>query len=159
AFALPLDADPLEHLHAMPGALDHLEVDAYRIPRLEFRHLAALAVLDVLNHVHGATSSGRGPRMLAEPPRPSQIGPAAGPPPPAVPPPQGPAPPVLAGRQPAGPPPATEVLGPGVVRVLEAAVERLRERLLHPALGVAQRSRQLAGDGVDHCHCGDLASR
>src|SRR4051812_45087870 len=55
--ALTLDADPLEHLHAASRALDHLEVDAHGVPCLELGHLAALSVLDVLDHGHGSSSS------------------------------------------------------------------------------------------------------
>ena len=38
--------DPLEHLDAAPLPLDHLEVDANGVARLEPRHVAQLGALD-----------------------------------------------------------------------------------------------------------------
>ena len=47
ARALALDHDALEHLDAPPLALDHLEMDANRVPRLELRDVVAqLTALD-----------------------------------------------------------------------------------------------------------------
>src|SRR6185369_17697350 len=48
---LALDHDALVDLHAAAGALDHLEVDANRVPRLEPGHLAQLGALDRLDDV------------------------------------------------------------------------------------------------------------
>src|SRR5262249_60992509 len=54
ACALALDHDALEDLDAAPLALDHLEVDANRVPRLELRNagaqLSAFEFLDDLAH-------------------------------------------------------------------------------------------------------------
>src|SRR5437763_4409820 len=55
--ALALDADALEHLDTAAAALDHLEVHPHAVAGLELGHLAALAVLDVLDHCHGGPSS------------------------------------------------------------------------------------------------------
>jgi hypothetical protein len=50
ACALPLDHDPLEDLHAPSLSLDHLEVDAHGVARLEPRAIAAqLALFEVLD--------------------------------------------------------------------------------------------------------------
>src|SRR5207237_5707910 len=57
ALSLPLDADAFEYLDAAAGALDHLEMHADGVAGLELGHLAALAVLDVLDHGHGSSSS------------------------------------------------------------------------------------------------------
>ena len=66
---LTLDADALEHLDALPGALDHLEVHAKRVSRLELRDVVAqLARLDALDdgaHAKDGPSGRR--RMIAEP--------------------------------------------------------------------------------------------
>src|SRR5581483_217695 len=51
AGALPLEHDPLEHLEAPPLALDHLEVDADGVSRLEPRDGAQLGALEVLDDV------------------------------------------------------------------------------------------------------------
>jgi hypothetical protein len=52
--ALALDHDALEDLDAAPLALDHLEVDTNRVPRLELRNtaaqLSAFEFLDDLAH-------------------------------------------------------------------------------------------------------------
>ena len=55
AGALALDHDPLEDLHAAALALDHLEVHAHGVARLEARQvLAQLALLDALDdRAHG----------------------------------------------------------------------------------------------------------
>src|ERR1043165_7934548 len=54
ARALTLDHDPLEDLDALPAALDHSEVHAHGVARLELRNLAQLAALDVLDdRAHG----------------------------------------------------------------------------------------------------------
>ena len=54
ARALALDHDPLEDLEAAPLALDHLEMDAHGVARLELRdtvaQLGALEILDDLAH-------------------------------------------------------------------------------------------------------------
>src|ERR1051325_2858646 len=51
---LTLDHDPLEDLDALPAALDHSEVHAHGVARLELRNLAQLAALDVLDdRAHG----------------------------------------------------------------------------------------------------------
>src|SRR4029079_3105545 len=60
ALTLPLDADALEHLDAAAGALDHLEMHANGVAGLELGHLAALAVLDVVDHRHGRSCSSSG---------------------------------------------------------------------------------------------------
>src|SRR3954462_10775658 len=52
AGALALDADALEDLDATARALDHLKVDAHGVTGLESRHLAHLARLEFLDHVH-----------------------------------------------------------------------------------------------------------
>jgi len=67
AGALALDHDPFEHLNAAALALDHLEVDAHGIARLEPGAIAAqlplLKVLDDPMHKNGPA----GPRrMLAD---------------------------------------------------------------------------------------------
>src|SRR5581483_2718592 len=59
ARALPLDHDPLEHLDALPVALDDLEVHAHRVARLEAGHVAQLAALDVLNDRAHAKRAGK----------------------------------------------------------------------------------------------------
>src|SRR5262245_30388921 len=46
---LPLDHDPLEDLDPLAVALDHPEVDAHRVARLEAGHVAQLTALDVLD--------------------------------------------------------------------------------------------------------------
>ena len=61
ARALPLDHDALEDLEAPPLALDHLEMHAHRVSRLELRNavtqLRAFEFLDDLAH----TKRGRKP--------------------------------------------------------------------------------------------------
>ena len=47
--ALALDHDPLEDLDALAAALDHAEMDAHGVARLEPRDFAQLAALDVLD--------------------------------------------------------------------------------------------------------------
>src|SRR5439155_23793544 len=47
--ALTLDHDALEYLDPLPVALDHAEVHAHRVARLEARHVAQLTALDVLD--------------------------------------------------------------------------------------------------------------
>src|SRR6516164_10938130 len=64
----------------------------------------------------------------------------------------------MAGKQHLRHRPAAKLLGPRVVRILEAAVELFRERLDQVALLLAERSRQLAADGVDDGHRRDLAA-
>src|SRR5689334_14586007 len=63
AGSLPLDHDPLEDLDPLALALDHLEMDADRVPRLELRkvvaQLGALECLDHLAHKRGAERPGR----------------------------------------------------------------------------------------------------
>jgi hypothetical protein len=50
ARALPLDADPLEDLDPLSVALDHLEVHAQRVARLELGQVRAqLALLEALD--------------------------------------------------------------------------------------------------------------
>jgi len=51
AGSLPLEHDSLEDLDAPACALDHLEVDAHRVARLEARHVAQLSALEVLDDV------------------------------------------------------------------------------------------------------------
>ena len=66
AGALPLDHDPLEDLDAAALPLDHLEVDANGVPRLEAGNvLAQLALLDALDdRAHGKrAASGRRPMV------------------------------------------------------------------------------------------------
>src|SRR6266516_7664945 len=54
AGSLPLEHDSLEDLYPPPRPLDHLEVHAHRVARLEARHLAQLGALEVLDDVaHG----------------------------------------------------------------------------------------------------------
>src|SRR5438270_4178220 len=54
ARALTLDDDALEHLDAAALALDHLEVHAHRVARLEAGHFAQLGALDRVDDVaHG----------------------------------------------------------------------------------------------------------
>src|SRR4029079_6930290 len=62
ARALALDDDALEHLDALAAALDHLEVHAHGVARLELRHVAQLRLLDALDDgAHGRGSRfGRG---------------------------------------------------------------------------------------------------
>src|SRR5207244_10911952 len=47
--SLPLEHDSLEDLNAASRALDHLEVDTNRVPRLEARHVAQLGAFEVLD--------------------------------------------------------------------------------------------------------------
>src|SRR5438034_4765367 len=62
ARTLPLDHDPLEDLDPLAVALDHLEVHAHRIARLEAGHVAQLAAFEVLDdRAHGKKGPG-GPR-------------------------------------------------------------------------------------------------
>src|SRR5579884_3146021 len=49
AGALPLDHDPLERLDPLAVALDHLEVDAHGVARLEAGDVAQLAALEILD--------------------------------------------------------------------------------------------------------------
>jgi hypothetical protein len=50
--ALALDHDALEDLDALPLALDHLEMDADRVPRLELRDVTAqLGALECFDHL------------------------------------------------------------------------------------------------------------
>ena len=51
ARALALDDDALEDLDTAPRALDHLEMDANRVARLEPGHLAQLGALDRFDDV------------------------------------------------------------------------------------------------------------
>jgi hypothetical protein len=63
ARALTLDADALEHLDALPVALDHLEVDADGISGLEGRDVTQLPPLDALDdraHEKGRPRAGGG---------------------------------------------------------------------------------------------------
>jgi hypothetical protein len=66
AGSLPLDHDPLEHLDAPPLSLDHLEVDANGVARLEPGTTAAqlflLEILDDAMHKNGPAS---GPALNA----------------------------------------------------------------------------------------------
>src|ERR671925_1740926 len=63
ARALALDDDALEDLHAAPLTLDHLEVDAHGVPRLELRDvLAQLTALDDVDRSsHRESPGGEGP--------------------------------------------------------------------------------------------------
>ena len=62
ACALTLDHDPLEDLHAPALALDHLEMNAHAVARLERRQVAAqLALLEALDHaIHEKRPGGPG---------------------------------------------------------------------------------------------------
>jgi hypothetical protein len=66
AGSLPLDHDPLEHLHAPPLSLDYWEVDANGVARLEPGATAAqlflLEILDDAMHKNGPAS---GPALNA----------------------------------------------------------------------------------------------
>ena len=63
AGALALDDDALVDLDAAALALDHLEVDADRVPGLEPGHVAQLGALDRIDDVaHEGGPAGRGPR-------------------------------------------------------------------------------------------------
>src|SRR5215210_851412 len=65
---------------------------------------------------------------------------------------------VIAREQHVGNGPAPELRRPGVVRILEAAFEAGRERLL-VARSLAQRSREPPRDRIDHDHRRQLPSR
>src|SRR5688572_29760917 len=65
---LALDADSLEHLNPLAIALDDLEMDTQRVPRLELRHVRAqVALLEALDrriHKKGRPEDRRG--MVAD---------------------------------------------------------------------------------------------
>src|SRR3954463_991242 len=59
---LPLDHDPLEDLNPLAGSLDHAEMHAHGVARLELRDFAQLTALDVLDDgAHGK----EGPKAAA----------------------------------------------------------------------------------------------
>src|SRR5262249_40737182 len=57
--SLPLQHDPLEHLHAPARTFDDLEMHAHRVARLEARYVAQLGALEVLNDVAHGKRAGR----------------------------------------------------------------------------------------------------
>src|SRR3954447_9125926 len=158
ARALALDDDALEHLDALALALDHLEMDAHGVPGFEPRDFTRLAALDIGDDAHQRKRNGR-PTNASHRARASQVGAARRgaaalgrlPPPPRH---LG----VVARAQHVRHPPPPEPLRPGVVRVFGQAAERLRVGVLLVALAPAERAVQLARDGIDHGHRGDLAA-
>ena len=161
AVALALDADALEHLHALAAALDHPEVDVHGVAGLELRHRHAAAGLDVADDGAHWTDSFRSevavPSVLERRATGSPaasvraLGLAA---PPAI-----DARPWSPDSSTSGTVPAAERRRPRVVRVLDQALERGRERLLARATRRRPaRPRGSRADGVDDGHRRDLAA-
>src|SRR5262249_19353820 len=66
AGALALDHDPLVDLDPLPVPLDHAEVDAHGVARLEAGHVAQLATLEVLDDRAHAKRRPEGRTRVAE---------------------------------------------------------------------------------------------
>src|SRR6478735_3615929 len=156
ARTLALDADALEDLHPLPLPLDDLEVHTERVARLELGQLAQLALFNVLDDCHGMRNRRKSRRMLPDPGRASQM--RTGPPVRLL---LAPARhlAVVARQQHRRHRPPAKLLRAGVVRILRATAERLREGVLEVALVSPEGAGQLARDGVEHSHRSHLTAR